>query len=360
MWRTGHKRARNRFDQTFGAISIPVRLLTVPATSITRTLTCYDIFNGDADGLCALRQLRLDDPRESQLVTGTKRETALVARIVPHAGDKLTVLDVSMDRNRDALLHALAAGASCLYFDHHYPGAVPDHPRLESHIQYVANVCTSLIVDEFLSGRHRAWAVAAAFGDNLPEEAQAAARSMRLDKEKVATLRTIGECLNYNAYGETEKDLHFPPAELYRRLAKFVDPIEFASRDPAFEALKLGYEQDMALAATVDPLTDTVGGRVTVLPAEPWSRRVSGAWANHMATSDPRRAHAVLVRQTQGYTVSVRAPLARPSGADLLCRQFAQGGGRPAAAGINGLPENELQRFVTEFERAYPDRVTSP
>jgi hypothetical protein len=323
-------------------------------------LTCYDIFNGDADGLCALRQLRLDDPRASQLVTGTKRETALVARIVPRAGDKLTVLDVSMDRNRDALLYALEAGASCQYFDHHYPGAIPDHPRLESHIRYVASVCTSLIVDEFLGGRYRAWAVTAAFGDNLPEQAEAAAQSMQLGQAQVATLRTLGECLNYNAYGETEKDLHFPPAELYRRLAKFTDPIEFASRDPAFEALKRGYEQDMIRAARVEPLANTAGGRVTVLPAEPWSRRVSGAWANHMATSDPLRAHAVLVRQTQGYTVSVRAPFARPSGADLLCRQFAQGGGRPAAAGINGLAESELQRFVTEFERAFPDRVTSP
>jgi hypothetical protein len=334
--------------------------LIFPATSITRTLTCYDIFNGDADGLCALRQLRLADPRESQLVTGTKRETALVARIVPRAGDKLTVLDVSMDRNRDALLHALEAGASCLYVDHHYPGVIPEHPRLEAHIRYVATVCTSLIVDEFLGGRYRAWAVAAAFGDNLPEQAEAAARSMQLGKEKLATLRTLGECLNYNAYGETENDLHFPPTELYRRLARFTDPIEFTLHDPAFEALKLGYEKDMALAATVEPLIDAAGGRVTVLPAEPWSRRVSGAWANHMATSDPRRAHAVLVRQTQGYTVSVRAPFARPAGADLLCRQFALGGGRPAAAGINGLPESELQRFVAEFGRAFPDRVTSP
>jgi hypothetical protein len=72
-------------------------------------------------------------------------------------------------------LHALEAGASCLYFDHHYPGAIPEHPRLEAHIRYVATVCTSLIVDEFLGGRYRAWAVAAAFGDNLPEQAEAAA-----------------------------------------------------------------------------------------------------------------------------------------------------------------------------------------
>ncbi|MGB5082223.1 MAG: acetyltransferase, partial [Burkholderiales bacterium] len=33
-----------------------------------------DVFNGDADGLCSLRQLRLAEPAESQLVTGVKRD----------------------------------------------------------------------------------------------------------------------------------------------------------------------------------------------------------------------------------------------------------------------------------------------
>jgi hypothetical protein len=323
-------------------------------------LTCYDIFNGDADGLCALRQLRLDDPREAFLVTGVKRDTALVGRVVPRAGDRLTVLDVSMDRNRIALLQALDAGAHCLYFDHHYPGEIPDHPGLESHIRYAPNACTSLIVDEFLGGRHRAWAVAAAFGDNLPEQAEAAACSAQMGSSQIATLRALGECLNYNAYGETERDLHYPPADLYRRLAKFTDPIEFVERDPAFETLKRGYEQDMALAATVEPIDATADCQVAVLPDEPWSRRVSGAWANHLATSDPQRAHAVLVRQGDGYLVSVRAPAARPTGADVLCRGFKGGGGRPAAAGINGLPDGELRRFVTEFGRAYARRATSP
>ena len=31
----------------------------------------YDVFNGDADGLCALHQLRLAEPRDAVLVTGT-------------------------------------------------------------------------------------------------------------------------------------------------------------------------------------------------------------------------------------------------------------------------------------------------
>ena len=60
----------------------------------------YDLFNGDADGICALLQLRLAEPRDATLVTGVKRDINLMARIQPEAGDEVTVLDVSMDKNR--------------------------------------------------------------------------------------------------------------------------------------------------------------------------------------------------------------------------------------------------------------------
>jgi hypothetical protein len=40
-----------------------------------------DCFNGDADGLCALHQLRLAEPAESELVTGVKRDIQLLERI---------------------------------------------------------------------------------------------------------------------------------------------------------------------------------------------------------------------------------------------------------------------------------------
>ena len=41
-----------------------------------------DVFNGDADGVCALHQLRLHNPQESRLVTGVKRDTLLLKRII--------------------------------------------------------------------------------------------------------------------------------------------------------------------------------------------------------------------------------------------------------------------------------------
>ncbi len=64
----------------------------------------FDVFNGDADGLCALQQLRLSDPRETTLVTGVKRDIGLLARVQAAAGDQITVHDVSLDKNREALL----------------------------------------------------------------------------------------------------------------------------------------------------------------------------------------------------------------------------------------------------------------
>ncbi len=316
-------------------------------------MPAYDIFNGDADGLCALRQLRLHEALDAQLVTGAKREIALVSRVQARAGDRLTVLDISLHENREALLAALAAGATCLYFDHHFPGLALDHPRLQAHISYGPEVCTSLLVDTWLGGAYRAWAVAAAFGDNLGRVAAEAAQPLGLSAGQLDTLRSLGECLNYNAYGDSVADLYFHPADLYRRLAAFDDPLEFAARDGALETLQTGYQSDLACAQQIAPRLATATHLVTVLPDEPWSRRVHGPWANRLATASPQRAHAVLIQKGDCYTVSVRAPQDRPQGADALCRRFLTGGGRPAAAGVTALPAAELSRFVSEFQRSF-------
>ena len=37
----------------------------------------FDVFNGDADGICALLQLRLERPLATQLITGVKRDIQL-------------------------------------------------------------------------------------------------------------------------------------------------------------------------------------------------------------------------------------------------------------------------------------------
>lgn len=60
----------------------------------------FDLFNGDADGICALKQLRLADPKDSTLVAGIKRDIKLLKnlteKVILQIGYKVTVLDVSM------------------------------------------------------------------------------------------------------------------------------------------------------------------------------------------------------------------------------------------------------------------------
>ena len=41
----------------------------------------FDVFNGDADGICALLQLRQHTPRSATLVTGVKRDIGLLSRV---------------------------------------------------------------------------------------------------------------------------------------------------------------------------------------------------------------------------------------------------------------------------------------
>jgi hypothetical protein len=316
-------------------------------------MTYYDIFNGDADGLCALHQLRLAEPREAVLVTGVKRDQRLVEKVDAQSGDELTVLDVSMQDNAEALLRLLARGVTCRYFDHHYPGDIPSHPHLHAVIDTSPDVCTSLLVDRHLGGRWRAWAVVAAFGDNLDETARVAAAPLHLAPERLDQLAELGRLLNYNGYGEQIDDLVFPPATLYRIVSRHCDPFTLIEEEPAFGMLKQSQAEDLARAAALQPFAQTTKGAVYVLPDEAWSRRLSGTVANDLARTHRDRAHAVLVPRQGGFSVSVRAPRARPTGADALCRRFATGGGRAAAAGINLLAESELDRFVAEFQRSF-------
>ena len=83
-------------------------------------MTNYDVFNGDADGICALQQLRLHSPRNTVLISGLKRDIDLLSQVKAGAGDNITVLDISLEKNRVALDRVLEAGASVFYADHHY------------------------------------------------------------------------------------------------------------------------------------------------------------------------------------------------------------------------------------------------
>lgn len=317
-------------------------------------MTAIDVFNGDADGLCALHQLRLADPQDSVLITGVKRDIALVKQVQASAQDSVTILDISLDKNRDALLSVLDTGASVLYADHHFPGEIPQHANLTTHIDTAAETCTGLIVDALLNGAHRSWAVTAAFGDNLYGAATEAAKSLNLAPAALEQLKTLGTLLNYNGYGSSLDDLYFPPAELYKRLQPHADPFAFMAEDNAFTTLSEGYASDHARATSISAERSTDSMAIYLFPNEAFARRISGVYANELAQNHPNRAHALLSELDGGaYLVSVRAPLNNRTGADELCRQFDTGGGRKAAAGINRLPADQLEAFAQAMSRQF-------
>ncbi len=319
-------------------------------------MTDYDVFNGDADGICALTQLRLAEPREAVLVTGVKRDIDLLKQVEAGTGDRITVLDVSMDKNRADLDRVLAAGAEVFYVDHHFPGdQLPSHPALSTIINEAADVCTSLLVDSHLKAAFRGWAIVGAFGDNLRKSALGLAKGSNYSEQQLKRLEDLGIYINYNGYGSALEDLHFPPAELYQRVVRFADPLDFiGASNGDFDKLETGYRQDMKQAADLPPLKATDKTAVFMLPDEPWARRVSGVYSNDLANNHPNRAHAIITERRNGnYLVSVRAPLSNKTGAVDLCKQFPTGGGRAAAAGINDLPADMLNQFIDTFTAFY-------
>jgi len=315
----------------------------------------YDVFNGDADGLCALLQLRLAQPTDSILVTGVKRDIELLAQVNAQAGDLVTVLDISLAKNRSALDRLLLQGTSVFYVDHHQAGNIPQHPKLTTLINTDSNTCTSLLVDDYLNGQYRAWAVVAAFGDNLIHSATQAARPLSLSTNQLQALQNLGVCINYNGYGSSIADLHFAPDALYHECLPYASPFDFMSEQHLiYEQLMTGYAEDMALALAVTAEYQSARVAVYILPDMAWARRVSGVFSNELANQYPDRAHAVLNHRPQGgLQVSVRAPLTNNTGADELCSTFATGGGRKSAAGINELPLDQLPHFINAFTQHY-------
>jgi len=315
----------------------------------------YDIFNGDADGIIALLQLRLASPQHNELVTGVKRDINLVAQVNANSGDKLTVLDLSLENNIVGIKEALANGAEVFYADHHRAGEIPTHENLHANIDLDANTCTALIIDKLLDGQFHTWAITAAYGDNLISKADKLAADAGLSSAQAEQLKELGTLINYNGYGAQVEDLHFHPASLYQSLLSYQSPLDvIADKTSPFRQLRQAYQSDMAeaLAIQADHRSDLLS--VYILPNAAWARRIGGVYGNLLANKDANSAHAVLTENADGsYLVSLRAPLNNKQGAGDICSLFATGGGRAAAAGINKLPVDKLSSFIDSVEGFY-------
>lgn len=317
----------------------------------------FDVFNGDADGICALHQLRLSQPIPcAQLITGVKRDINLLARpeLTSACQCTLNVFDISLDSNSDALSSLLQRENKIVYFDHHSARMLPQNTQLQSHIVFSPDTCTALIVNRYLQGQHAQWAVCGAFGDNLHKTAHELAASLALNGKQVQQLQEIGELMNYNGYGATLEDLHFHPADLYKAIEEFEDPLAFFHISEQLSVLRQGFNSDMDQALTQKAQPSTGKNRVYYFPDAPWARRVTGVFSNLKAREKVEAAHALITTNDDStLQISVRAPYSDPRDADTLCRQFPTGGGRAGAAGINNLPVVMLDQFLAAFNSTY-------
>jgi hypothetical protein len=318
----------------------------------------FDVFNGDADGICALLQLHLTNPQmlNNQLITGIKRDIKLLKKIsIDEPVSHITVLDISLDQNRQELEQLLNRGFSVFYADHHYAGDFPEHPGLQRHIDIQSNTCTSMIINSVLNQAFFQWAITGAFGDNMNHSAEQLCALHQVSENNGKKLKKLGTYINYNAYGSCLDDLHYLPDQLFTQLRNYQTPLEFINDSHSdFSFLEEAYYSDMSSARQTKPFVETAQIAVFILDDSTWSKRVNGVWGNELANQFPERAHAVLTHNIDdSYSVSVRAPLLKRIGADELCRQFPSGGGRKAAAGINNLPINQLDKFIKAFELQY-------
>ncbi|MEF1284794.1 DHH family phosphoesterase [Vibrio sp. M250220] len=317
----------------------------------------YDVFNGDADGIISLIQLRKSEPKTTTLITGVKRDIKLLQQVAAKADiSGVTVLDISMEKNLDALHEILDREVPVFYCDHHRTGEVPQSDNFTALINLDAQICTSLLINKHIGGRYVHWAIAGAFGDNLNAQAEALAQECDLQVEQTEFLKELGVLINYNGYGASLFDLHIEPAELFVQLMQYESPFDLlADTSSPYYLLQQGYESDASNLETLEASFSTLSTEVYVLPCEAWARRISGVFGNQLANQSPSKAHAVLTLNASGddYTVSVRAPLENRTGADEVCSQFATGGGRKAAAGINQLPKSEVENFVQALNKFY-------
>ncbi|WP_417879647.1 DHH family phosphoesterase [Vibrio sp.] len=317
----------------------------------------YDVFNGDADGIIALLQLRLAEPKATQLITGVKRDIQLLSQVVGKRDvTSVTVLDISLQKNLIALNSLLEQKIPTFYCDHHQSGDIPQSPYLTTLINLDAEVCTSLLINLHLKGQFQTWAIAGAFGDNMTKRAMALSHQSGLSSSQVAFLKELGKLINYNGYGASLADLHIAPAKLFQTLLTYSNPFDLQKdTSSVFYQLKVGYEQDLAQLEDIKATFKAEDYEVFLLPNAAWARRISGDFGNQLANHKPDKAFAVLtLNESQtDYTVSVRAPLNRREGADEVCGQFETGGGRRAAAGINKLPLEDLELFIHAMEKRF-------
>src|SRR5690606_37648390 len=263
-------------------------------------------FNGDADGIISQHLVRLTGIVPTQRLTGVKHDLRLLRTLchpaptgAPDTPLDLYVFDINLRDSRDDLIRLLQnPTTNVTWYDHHEPGDVPVSPRLRTRIVTTRTACTGLLVHADLLAQGRGqdprWAAIAAYGDNLPEGAEALLAPLNLSPASREALREAGELLNYIAYGETPDDVLYQPLHVAERMAEFRDPEVFIRESGLIEPLRRQFSEDEAMMGGMKAGSESPGAAWYVLPGTGWARRLGSTWANRAAREHPNRAIAVL------------------------------------------------------------------
>ena len=278
-------------------------------------------YNGDADGICSMVQWGLAHGVEGKRITGVKRDIELLKRVFADDEDEIIVMDISLARNHSMTTELIERGIKITWFDHHLAG--DEIADLESYVDTSSNVCTAIIVENYL-GIESDWAQVALHGDGLS------------DYSSKPEFKELGELLNYNGYGADLSDLHFHPDELMLHCLESKTPNEFM-KTSIFTKLQQGFATDMAQAESIG---ETEG--IYLLPNEPWARRVVGVMA-HRINATGSGPHIIAIDKGDTLQVSVRGR----NGIGELCAMFG-GGGRATAGGIDALPKEDMPALMNE------------
>ena len=144
-----------------------------------------------------------------------------------------------------------------------------------------------------------------------------------------------------------------PLESIYKALHTYSAPLKFFHSSGELVKLREGFLNNMELAKAILPEMNCKAGRIFKFPNETWGPRICGTFINKLTREEPYLADSLLVERQDGtFRISVRAPLAKPYGAEKLCIKFA-GGGITMAAGINYLALEEVELFFEAFEKQF-------
>lgn len=317
-------------------------------------------FNGDSDGIIAQHLAKISGIEPDLRITGLKRDLKLLGRLPPSVASgalDLRVFDINLRDNLPEVLRLLEnPSVTIRWHDHHEPGEIPVSPRLTARIVTARGTCTALLAHADHPGADPRWAAMAAYGDNIPEAAEALLKPLALHPIETRELCEAGELINYNAYGESEADVLFHPLEVAERMAAYTKADDFIRHSGLIQPLREQFEDDRKNMGGLVADEARPGASLYRLPDAAWARRLGSTFANRAALADPARAVAVLHPLADGsFQVSVRAPRGRAdaAAASSLASEFPSGGGRALAAGINRLDPADVPRFARRFFEVY-------